>query len=53
MAWKYFETTEASLNALKERNYKIYAIEQVENSIELPEFDISSEEDKSCSRSSS
>ncbi|MGQ8338726.1 RNA methyltransferase [Sunxiuqinia sp. A32] len=36
--WKYFEQTEDSLADLKEKGYKIFAIEQVENSIMLPDF---------------
>lgn len=33
--WKYFENTEDSLNTLKESGFKIYSVEQIENSISL------------------
>ncbi len=36
--WKYFEKTEEAVSELKECGYAIYAIEQVENSIMLPDF---------------
>ena len=36
--WKYFEKTENAVSELKERGYAVYAIEQVENSIMLPDF---------------
>ncbi|MBN2637044.1 MAG: RNA methyltransferase [Prolixibacteraceae bacterium] len=36
--WKYFEKTEDAVNELKENGYKVYAIEQVDNSILLPDF---------------
>lgn len=36
--WIYYDTTVAAVNDLKERGYKIYAIEQVENSISLEKF---------------
>lgn len=36
--WKYFEETTVALNELKSQNYKIYAVEQVVNSIMLPDF---------------
>lgn len=36
--WKYFEKTEDAVLALKDDNFKVYAIEQVENSIMLPDF---------------
>lgn len=35
VSWKYFKTTEAAINELRKNNFKIYAIEQVENSISL------------------
>ncbi|MFW5822638.1 MAG: RNA methyltransferase [Tangfeifania sp.] len=38
VAWEYFEKTEDAVNNLKENGYKIYAVEQVENSILLPGF---------------
>ncbi|MFW6246367.1 MAG: RNA methyltransferase [Tangfeifania sp.] len=36
--WEYFENTEDVIRILKENGYKIYAVEQVENSILLPGF---------------
>jgi len=36
--WEYFENTEDAINKLKENNYKVYSIEQVENSIPLQDF---------------
>lgn len=36
--WKYFETTAEACEHLKALNYKIFAIEQVENSIKLDDF---------------
>ncbi len=36
--WKYFENAKLALADLQERNYKIYAIEQVTNSISLENF---------------
>lgn len=36
--WEYAEETEAAVVALKNAGYLIYAVEQVENSIPLPEF---------------
>jgi tRNA G18 (ribose-2'-O)-methylase SpoU len=36
--WEYFEKTEDAINKLKNDGIKIYAIEQVEGSILLPEF---------------
>lgn len=36
--WIYYDTTVAAVNDLKKRDYKIYAIEQVENSISLEKF---------------
>ena len=38
VSWKYFEKTEESLTQLKTEGFKIYAIEQVEDSISLPDF---------------
>ena len=37
--WRYFETTEAACQALKDENYKIYAVEQVEGSRALQDFE--------------
>ncbi len=42
--WEYFEKTEDAVNTLKEKNYKVYSIEQVENSISLEEFTPDKEE---------
>ncbi len=36
--WKYVEKTEDAVTALKEDGYLVYAVEQVENSISLPNF---------------
>ena len=36
--WDYFEKTEDALKKLDENGHKIYAVEQVENSISLPDF---------------
>ena len=36
--WLYFETTEDACKHLKELNYTIFAVEQVENSIKLNDF---------------
>lgn len=33
--WQYFETTEIAIKRLREMNYKIYAVEQVDASISL------------------
>jgi tRNA G18 (ribose-2'-O)-methylase SpoU len=38
MAWEYFEKTEDAVARLQNNEYKVYAIEQVENSILLPDF---------------
>lgn len=37
--WRYFETTEAACQQLKEEGYHIYAVEQVEGSIPLQNFE--------------
>ena len=37
--WRYFETTEAACQQLKEEGYRIYAVEQVEGSIPLQDFE--------------
>lgn len=39
--WKYFETTIEACKHLKEIGYKIFAVEQIENSIKLDEFEAS------------
>jgi len=36
--WEYFEKTEDAVKQLKQDGYNVYAVEQVENSISLPEF---------------
>jgi 23S rRNA (guanosine2251-2'-O)-methyltransferase len=36
--WKYLENTEEAVAELQNDGYKVYAIEQVENSISLPDF---------------
>jgi len=38
VSWEYAEKTEEVVKKLKEEGYKVCAIEQVENSIPLPEF---------------
>ena len=37
--WRYFDTTEAACRALKAEGFHIYAIEQVEGSIPLQDFE--------------
>lgn len=36
--WRYFESTEAACQALKEEGYRLFAVEQVEGSIPLQDF---------------
>jgi len=36
--WEYFEETEIAVQWLKESGYRVFAVEQVENSISLPDF---------------
>ncbi len=36
--WEYFEETETAVSKLKEAGYQVFAVEQVENSILLPDF---------------
>ena len=38
--WKYFETTAQACEHLKSMNYRIFAIEQVEDSIKLDDFEV-------------
>ena len=38
VAWEYFEKTEEAVLVLKQNGYKVFAIEQVEKSIMLPDF---------------
>ena len=42
--WKYFEETTDAVKELKSNHYKVYAIEQVENSIMLLDFQPAKEE---------
>ena len=37
--WRYFETTEEACQALKANDYRIFAVEQIEGSIPLQDFD--------------
>ena len=37
-SWTHFENTEEAINKLKKENYTIFAIEQVERSISLPDL---------------
>lgn len=36
--WEYYDETEAAVTKLKEDGYKVFAVEQVVNSIMLPDF---------------
>jgi len=36
--WEYCEKTEDAVKRLKDEGYRVYAVEQVENSISLPDF---------------
>ena len=36
--WRYFESTEAACQALKEEGYRLFGVEQVENSVPLQDF---------------
>ena len=38
VSWKYFGTTMQAIEELKCNGYKIYSVEQAENSIQLPDF---------------
>lgn len=42
--WEYFEETEAAILKLQENGYRVFAVEQVENSISLPDFTPEKEE---------
>ncbi len=44
VAWLYFEKTGDAVLELQKNGYKVYALEQVENSISLPEFQPASSE---------
>ena len=39
VAWKYFQSAKEAIETLKQEGYKVFAIEQVENSISLEKFD--------------
>ena len=39
--WRYFETTEAACRQLKEEGYRIFAVEQVEGSIPMQDYEFS------------
>lgn len=43
VAWQHFDTTAEALTLLKAEGYKIYAVEQAENSIALNHFNSASE----------
>jgi 23S rRNA (guanosine2251-2'-O)-methyltransferase len=36
--WEYFEETEIAISSLKKNGYRVFAVEQVVNSIMLPDF---------------
>src|SRR5664279_618136 len=36
--WEYFDETEAAVMKLKDNGYQVWAVEQVENSVSLPDF---------------
>ena len=38
VVWEYFEKTEEAVLKLQNAGFKVYAVEQVENSISLPDF---------------
>jgi 23S rRNA (guanosine2251-2'-O)-methyltransferase len=38
VAWEYFPTAVLALSSLKEKGYAVFAVEQVENSLPLPQF---------------
>jgi len=44
VVWKHFATTVDAVKKLQTNGYKVYAIEQVENSISLEKFNIRSDE---------
>ncbi len=44
VVWHYFEKTEDAVGQLQQNGYKVYALEQVENSILLPDFQPADEE---------
>lgn len=42
--WEYFEETETAIGELKKNGYRVFAVEQVESSIMLPDFQPSTTE---------
>ncbi len=38
MNWSYFEDTKSTIDKLHQKGYKVYCVEQAENSISLPDF---------------
>jgi len=42
VAWKYFDKTEDAVADLKAKGFDVYSIEQAENSVSLPDFQIDS-----------
>lgn len=40
VSWNYFENTLMAIDELKTKGYKIYSVEQADNSISLPDFKI-------------
>jgi 23S rRNA (guanosine2251-2'-O)-methyltransferase len=44
VAWEYVEDTEEVVKKLQQEGYKVFAVEQVENSISLPDFQPSDNE---------
>ena len=44
VSWQYFESTKSAVEKLKNENYNVFAIEQVENSIFLNQFTIEKNE---------
>ncbi len=39
VTWKYFPSAKEAIHELKENGYRVFAVEQVENSISLEKFD--------------
>ena len=39
VSWRYFETTAAACQALKNEGYRIFAVEQIEDSVSLQDFE--------------
>ena len=40
VSWKYFKTTAEAIEELRKENYKLYAVEQVKDSVSLEKFSI-------------